>query len=97
MFIHFGRVFILLLNYISLRLLYGESRVLLRKQAKFEQNQDLRTFLLNTGDKTLAEATTDKFWGVGIKLDHPNLMDSNHWTGRNVMGNLLMTVRANLQ
>jgi predicted NAD-dependent protein-ADP-ribosyltransferase YbiA (DUF1768 family) len=51
---------------------------------------------LSTGDKTIAEATTDKFWGIGLKLESNVLMDQNQWLGKNVMGKVLMAVRAEI-
>ena len=38
---------------------------------KFQQNPGLREKLLATGDKTLVEATPDKFWGAGVSLALP--------------------------
>jgi ribA/ribD-fused uncharacterized protein len=63
---------------------------------KFMQNKKLQEYLLSTGDKTIAEATTDKFWGIGLKLESNVLMDHNQWLGKNVMGKVLMAVRAEI-
>ena len=41
----------------------------------------------------LGEASTDPIWGVGLKLSNPALLTPNTWTGQNLMGTMLMTVR----
>ena len=61
--------------------------------AKFQQNPRARTHLLNTGNKTIVEASRDSFWGVGLKLDDPGVLDEQNWTGANLMGNVLIKVR----
>lgn len=54
--------------------------------AKFQQNDDIRKILLETGDSILIEASPqDYFWGAG-----------KDGTGRNELGNVLMRVRKKL-
>ncbi|MDH5673705.1 MAG: NADAR family protein [Myxococcales bacterium] len=54
--------------------------------AKFRQHQDLRELLLGTGDAKLVEHTdNDDYWG-----------DGGDGTGANMLGRLLMEVRAQL-
>lgn len=55
--------------------------------AKFTQNEDLKEKLLSTGNTYLEEGNTwgDRIWGV---------VDSN---GANLLGNILMNVRKELQ
>jgi len=60
------------------------------------QNKQLQEYLMSTGNKTIAEATTDKFWGIGLKLESNVVMDQNQWLGKNVMGKILMAVRAEI-
>lgn len=56
-------------------------------EAKFAQHAELRTQLLETGWRYLAEHTTkDKFWG-----------DGGDGTGLNRLGELLMEVREMLR
>ncbi len=51
--------------------------------AKFSQNHELKMMLINTGDAKLCEDHhEDKFWG---------------WPGKNMVGELLMKIRADLQ
>jgi ribA/ribD-fused uncharacterized protein len=64
--------------------------------AKFSQNADLQQYLISTGDKQLAEASRDPDWGVGLTLRDPNIMDNNLWTGKNWLGNLLMSIRQDM-
>ena len=55
--------------------------------AKFSQHADLREILLSTGDAELIEESkTDAFWGTGKR-----------GTGLNMLGKLLMKVRARLR
>lgn len=55
--------------------------------AKFEQNPDLREKLLETGNAELVEASpSDYYWGIGRKR-----------TGKNMLGELLMGLRAKLR
>lgn len=65
--------------------------------AKFSQNEVLKEKLLNTGEITLAESSTDKFWSTGLRLDDNNAMRPSEWKGSNNMGKLLMRVRETLK
>ena len=63
-------------------------------RAKFEQVNVCRALLLATGARLIVEASPhDKFWGVGLGLRDERLWDQKSHQGRNMMGNLLMTVR----
>ena len=61
---------------------------------KFAQNEHCRSYLCDTQSKLLGEATKDMTWGTGISLDNPTSTDSANWTGANLMGKTLMTVRS---
>jgi len=55
--------------------------------AKFTQHADLRTILLGTGDAQLVEHTAkDSYWA-----------DGGDGSGRNRLGQILMSVRAELR
>lgn len=56
-------------------------------KAKFEQNEDIRKLLLETGDATLIEGNTwnDQYWGVC------------RGKGRNQLGKTLMRIRDELR
>ena len=62
-------------------------------QAKFEQNEDLRKNLLDTGDKKLYECTEDKFWGCNVPISKAKQLDPKKMQGKNMLGNILMDVR----
>ena len=61
---------------------------------KFGQNEALKRFLLETGDKILAEASAyDLIWGIGLPAYNPDINDPSKWRGQNLLGQALMTVR----
>lgn len=61
---------------------------------KFSQNKDLETFLLNTKDRILVEASpVDEIWGVGLSKDSEKIHNPNTWRGLNLLGFALMQVR----
>ena len=74
-----------------------EEKLIVGLLAKFSQNEDLKCFLLSTGTETLAEACTNNTWGIGKTLSSKDLFNKSKWTGKNIMGNLLMQVRDNLK
>lgn len=61
-------------------------------KTKFDQHPDLKQKLLNTKDELLIEGNTwnDRIWGC-VKDKN------NNWTGSNLLGNILMTLRTNYQ
>jgi len=61
--------------------------------AKFTQDERAKQFLLDTKDNEIAEATTSKLWGTGLKLSDPNNGSKDKWTGQNLVGQILMSVR----
>lgn len=64
---------------------------------KFRQNPKLLTILVNTGNKTLVEASPyDKIWGVGLNETDPRILDETKWLGANRLGIALMKVREKL-
>lgn len=66
--------------------------------AKFSQNEDLKTKLLNTGDTILVEASKyDKIWGIGLTEDDPRAWNENTWNGLNLLGKALTKVREKLK
>jgi len=61
---------------------------------KFEQNEEFRKELLDTGDRILVEASPyDTIWGVGLMEDDPLILDEKNWKGTNLLGVSLMDVR----
>jgi len=62
--------------------------------AKFTQNEDLKNFLLETGDKEIVEAShSDIIWGIGIAENDPRRFNKSRWRGRNLLGETLVAVR----
>jgi len=65
---------------------------------KFAQNDRLRTWLLNTGNRTLAEcAVHDRIWGTGTSMSDPDSDYPDRWKGKNLLGTVLMEVREELR
>jgi ribA/ribD-fused uncharacterized protein len=65
--------------------------------AKFAQNSELLDTLLDTENKVIGEASRDSFWGIGKSLADADVLDNGKWTGDNLLGKVLMTVRDQLQ
>ncbi|MES1909599.1 MAG: hypothetical protein MHM6MM_002313 [Cercozoa sp. M6MM] len=65
---------------------------------KFSQNEHLAQALLETGDKTIVEASPyDTIWGIGMHFDDPDAIDPSKWRGTNLLGQALMRVRSRLR
>jgi ribA/ribD-fused uncharacterized protein len=61
---------------------------------KFNQNQNLKEFLINTNDRVIVEASpVDPIWGIGLATDHPYVENPILWKGENLLGFALMEVR----
>ncbi|WP_373552981.1 NADAR family protein [Haliscomenobacter sp.] len=61
---------------------------------KFGQHPDLKTFLLNTQDRVLVEASPlDPIWGIGLAANDPKAQDPEQWKGLNLLGFALMAAR----
>ena len=64
-------------------------------RAKYEQNPDLKSELLETGDAILAEASpSDTIWGIGLDAAIAAEMNPSEWPGQNLLGKILMEIRA---
>jgi len=65
---------------------------------KFNQNEVLKTFLLQSKKRILVEASpVDKIWGIGLSVDDENALNPKKWKGLNLLGFALMEVRDMLQ
>lgn len=64
---------------------------------KFNQNTELKQFLLQTKKRILVEASpVDPIWGIGMAEDHDNAHNPKKWRGENLLGFALMEVRNEL-
>ncbi|MET4658502.1 ribA/ribD-fused uncharacterized protein [Streptomyces sp. PvP037] len=65
---------------------------------KFAAHDDLRAFLLGTGDRVLVEASpVDRVWGIGLAAHDEGAADPERWRGPNLLGFALMEARARLR
>lgn len=65
--------------------------------AKFSQNKQLKEYLKNTKDKIIVKSSPyDAIWGIGLAKDHENAIKPELWQGGNLLGFVLMEVRAQL-
>src|SRR5579871_4776144 len=54
---------------------------------KFSQNQNIKTFLLQTGNKIIVEASpVDTVWGIGLSHENPDVQNPSKWKGSNLLG-----------
>lgn len=60
---------------------------------KFSQHEDLKQFLLYTGNKIIVEASPVDFtWGIGLQQDAAEASNPFKWKGPNLLGFALMEV-----
>lgn len=65
---------------------------------KFSQHEVLKQFLLQTGNRILAEASpVDYIWGIGLSQKSGDANNPFKWKGTNLLGFALMEVRDQLK
>ena len=64
--------------------------------AKYNQHKDARDALINTKSKKLGEATTHKKFGVGLRINSKDILNTELWSGENIMGSVLEHIRSRL-
>ena len=65
--------------------------------AKFSQNDNLKEFLLSTGDKELIEGNpNDLYWSSGLSIYNRKIWNKNMWRGQNQLGTILEEIRSSL-
>ena len=65
-------------------------------RAKFVQNKELQMKLARTGDKNHAEATNDKYFGIGASLFSRAAKENTIWDGQNQLGVILKEIREDI-
>ena len=53
--------------------------------------------LRTTFPKILAEASTDRLWGTGIKLNDTHALDTEKWSGPGWLSKMLLSIREDFQ
>ena len=73
-------------------------RIVVRaNKLKFSQNKTLLDRLIQTGNKTIVEASPyDKIWGIGLNASVAVKTVESKWPGQNLLGLALMEVRQTL-
>lgn len=65
---------------------------------KFRQHPAMQEVLLETGDTIIVEAAPrDRIWGIGMGAANENACNPLKWRGQNLLGFVLMDVRAELR
>lgn len=64
---------------------------------KFQANSELAKKLLETDNKVLAEAGVSKAFSIGLPLFHNEIFKKKSWTGENLLGKCLQTIRTELK
>lgn len=65
---------------------------------KFSQHEEMKRFLLSTGDCVLVEASPrDRIWGIGMGPNNASIENPSSWRGKNLLGYALMEARDKLQ
>jgi ribA/ribD-fused uncharacterized protein len=75
--------------------IYKYQIVLQGNKYKFEQNPELKEFLMGFNYFTIfAEAASyDKIWGTGLDITDERCLDINNWTGQNLLGRAITDIR----
>lgn len=64
---------------------------------KFEQNEDLKLIIIETGNTLMCEAAShDSIWGCGLNEYNARKTDPKQWPGLNLLGHALDEVKAYL-
>ena len=64
---------------------------------KFKNNANCKQWLLQSENKKLYEATSDKYWATGVVLSRARDIKEGKFPGQNKLGEILERVRAELQ
>ena len=64
---------------------------------KFTENDDLKTELLSTGEKTMVESGRDVHFACGLSITHKDIFNKAKWSGKNKLGDILGAVRQSIR
>ena len=64
----------------------------LQSEPRSTKTQRVRDELLKTDPKDIGEATMNSTWGIGMPLSSPQVLCKDKWTGKNLMGNIIMQI-----
>jgi ribA/ribD-fused uncharacterized protein len=77
--------------------LVAESHMMEGLRHKFNQSHRLKTWLLETGNKIIGEASPyDSYWGLGMRMSDKEVHNRSKW-GKNRLGTLIMKVRQEMK
>ena len=63
-------------------------------RAKFTQHPDIRSKLLETGDKRIGFCDArETYWGIGTSMDTDKAKYPSKWRGQNKLGLIIMELR----
>lgn len=66
-------------------------------RAKFTQDLRLATFLVETYPRKIGEASADRTWGIGLRLEDKNVLQEDAWGKEgNLLGKTLSQIRQEL-
>lgn len=67
-------------------------------RAKFTQNITLKTYLCDTGNLQIGEASENPRWGIGMNLSDEHVLDYTKWkSDGNLLGKCLMKIREEMR
>lgn len=66
-------------------------------RSKFTATPELKTELLKTGKKQLAECGTDKYYSTAVTINSKDVFDRSKWIGSNKLGEILNKVRSDIR
>ena len=76
--------------YVSDEWTYNEGKNIMTQvvKAKVAQVPEFRNLIRSYKDKKFVEATTNRQWGIGVRLTAPGIEDKTKWTGSNLLGKI---------